>query len=328
MKIVSIFVMFILMVGCSDRTLNEQQIQGSTPGIDSLEELVEVDTQIEEQIAVEEKPTYLISLIDPNTEEIIASISPVDLGFYTDYSSYQQKIELLAKDLARGTESSEGYDQRMHLDQVNEHGDLMEGTPMRVLKESELIERILAVSPEGGNVELPLYLTETGYDRTKFDTLDEVILASYTTYFDSSVIGRTHNINQSSDAISNVVVGVGDYFSFNTTVGPRTKETGYQEALEIINGEFVPGIGGGICQTSSTLFNAVDQIGVSYVERHHHSRDIGYVPKGRDATVSYGTLDFRFQNTSGFPFMIVSTTSENSITVEIRTSQEYAKQID
>lgn len=321
MKALFILVMFLLLVGCTDQS---EHISINSP-IEKDDELVNTETQLEEPVQKEEKnPSYLIHLIDPNTESTITTISTKELGFHTDYANYVKQIELLAKDLARGTESSEGYDKRMFLDYVNERGELVEGTPMLVLKENELIERILAVSPEGGNVELPLYLTETGYDRSEFETLDEVIVASYTTYFDRSVIGRTHNIKRSSDAISKVIVGVGDYFSFNTTVGPRTKETGYQEALEIINGEFVTGIGGGICQTSSTLFNAVDQVGVSYVERHHHSRDIGYVPKGRDATVSYGTLDFRFQNTTGFPFMIVSTTSADSITVEVRTSQEYA----
>ncbi|KGR74933.1 VanW family protein [Ureibacillus sinduriensis] len=320
MKALFILVMFVLLVACTDQTERITE----NPLIEKDDEFVNTEKTLEKPVLEEEKkPSYLIHLIDPNTEETITTISTKELGFHTDYANYVNQIELLAKDLARGTESREGYDRRMVLDFVNEKGELVEGTPMLVLKESELIERILAVSPDGGNVELPLYLTETGYDRTEFDTLDEVIVASYTTYYDSSVSGRAHNIKRSSDAISRVIVGVDDYFSFNTTVGPRTKETGYQEALEIINGEFVTGIGGGICQTSSTLFNAVDQLGVSYVERHHHSRDIGYVPRGRDATVSYGTLDFRFQNTTGIPFMIVSTTSGNSITVEIRTSQEY-----
>ena len=67
---------------------------------------------------------------------------------------------------------------------------------------------------------------------------------------------------------------------------------------------------GGICQTSSTLFNAVDQIPVKFVERHHHSLDVGYVPKGRDATVSYGGLDFRFQNTTDVPFLIKASYSK------------------
>ncbi|MDN4492566.1 VanW family protein [Ureibacillus aquaedulcis] len=327
MKGIFIFIMFAVLVGCSNQTFNEEQSRVNSTGEEKHnedDELVNDETPAKTDLE-EEKPSYLINLIDPNTDEVITSISTKELGFHTDYASYVAQIEQLAKDLARGTETSEGYDQRMLLDRVDEAGELVKGSPMLVLKESELVESILAISPEGGNVELPLYVTETGYKRTEYDTLDDVTVASFTTYFDGSVAGRTHNINQSSDAISKVIVGVGDYFSFNTTVGPRTKETGYQEALEIINGEFVTGIGGGICQTSSTLFNAVDQLGVTYVERHHHSRDIGYVPPGRDATVSYGTLDFRFRNTTDFPFMIVSTTTENSITVEIQTSQDYAQ---
>lgn len=329
----TIFFMCIvfLVAGCIDQsTVKEEVIQNpeeleSSPN--NTEDSNVIESPPEQSETPEEEPSNLINLIDPYTEKTLASISPEELGYNLDYSSYVTQIEQLAKDLAQGSNSTEGYDQRMILDKVNENGELLQGNPMIILKESELVESILAASPNGGEVELPLYTTETGYDRANFNTLDDVMIASYTTYFDSSVVGRTHNIHQSSKAITGVIVGVGDYFSFNTTVGPRTKDTGYQEALEIVNGEFVMGIGGGICQTSSTLFNAVDQLGVTYVERHHHSKAIGYVPKGRDATVSYGTLDFRFQNTIGVPFMIFSTTAEDSITVEIRTSQVYANQI-
>lgn len=83
------------------------------------------------------------------------------------------------------------------------------------------------------------------------------------------------------------------------------------------------GIGGGICQTSSTLFNAVDQLGIRITERHHHSLNIGYVPTGRDATVSYGSLDFKFQNTSGAPFLIKTYYSKGSLTIAITTSHQY-----
>ncbi len=328
----TIFLMLtiIFLAACiNQKNDNEEVIQEEEGAIDIQPEqsIEEQQPTVPENSGPPEQPLQIIDLIDPNTKEIIATISPIELGYDSDYSAYIKAIEELAKDLARGTNGSKGFDQRMLLDKVGEDGELLEGEPMVILKESELVERILAASPNGGDIELPLYITETGYDRTEFEVLDEVVLASYTTYFDSSVVGRTHNINQSSEAISHVIVGAGDYFSFNTTVGPRTIETGYQEALEIINGDFVMGIGGGICQTSSTLFNAVDQLGVSYVERHHHSKEIGYVPRGRDATVSYGTLDFRFQNTTGIPFMIISTTEGDSITVEIRTSQEHANQI-
>lgn len=126
-------------------------------------------------------------------------------------------------------------------------------------------------------------------------------------------------------AINNVIVGIGDIFSFNTIVGPRDVTNGYQEAPEIIKGKLVMGIGGGICQTSSTLFNAVDRLGVKTIERHRHSKDIGYVPKGRDATVSFGGLDYQFKNTTGVPFVIKTYYHPGSLTVQIRTSQEYAE---
>ena len=319
---------FMFLAGCRDNnTPNAEVTSTNTAEIQDVEETADAEGLPKEPI-MEEEVSKEIRLIDPYTKELIASITPEDLGLYTDKLSYETRIKQLAKVLAQGTESKVGYDQRMQLDRINENGELIEGQPMIILKESELVERILAVSSDGGDVELPLYTTETGYNRMEFNTLDEVIISSFTTYFNPADIGRTNNIRQSSEAISNVIVGMGDYFSFNTTVGPRTIETGYQEALEIVNGEFVVGIGGGICQTSSTLFNAVDAVGVTLVERHHHSRHIGYVPKGLDATVSYGTLDFRFQNTTGIPIMITSKTGEDSITVEIRTSQKYADQLE
>ncbi|HWK22343.1 MAG TPA: VanW family protein [Ureibacillus sp.] len=332
-KVLFLFMSFslLLLEACSDETTNKDGLSNeetneseSSPG--KVEEN-EDGKNLPEKDPIQQ-PTNMIQLIDPNTNEIILSLDTDELGYPIDYGSYVKHIEQLAKNLAQGSDANVGYDERMILDKVGPNGNLIQGSPMVILKEKELVEKILAVSPDGGNVELPIYITETGYDRTEYDTLDDVVIASYTTYFDASVVGRSQNIHLSSNAISNVIVGIGDYFSFNTTVGPRTKETGYQEALEIVNGEFVTGIGGGICQTSSTLFNAVDQLGVRYVERHHHSRSIGYVPKGRDATVSYGTLDFRFKNTSTIPFMIYSTTTKDSITVEIRTSSKYAEQLN
>jgi len=166
-------------------------------------------------------------------------------------------------------------------------------------------------------------VTESGYKPEDVAHLGEVVVASYTTYFNSSVTGRNRNIELSAQAIDNVIVGVGDHFSFNTTVGPSDEAHGYQPAQEAINGKLVMGIGGGICQTSSTLFNAVDQLGVDYVEWHHHSVTVGYVPAGRDATVSYGGKDFRFLNTTGAPFLIKPIYGNGSLTVEIRTSKEY-----
>lgn len=269
----------------------------------------------------------LIQLIDPNTNETITTISPQELGYTSNLESYKKEIEQLARDLARGTDTETGYDQTMILDRLDENGEIVKGSPMMILKEAELVEKILAVSNTGGDVELPLYKTETQYLLEDVPYLDEVVVASYTTYFNEADTGRNKNIELSTKAIHNTIVGTGDIFSFNTIVGPRTEETGYQPATEIVNGEFVMGIGGGICQTSSTLFNAVDQVGVKMVERHHHSLPIGYVPAGRDATVSYGSLDFKFENTTGVPLLFTTNYTKNSVTIEVRTAKKYQNQI-
>lgn len=322
-------------VGCTDEKANEREYKETIAQLEQqVDELQEELGQHEkdrekgnEPAESVEQQNGIIQLIDPYTNEVIATFSAKDLGYESDVELYKKEIEQLARELARGTETEAGYDQRMVLDRLSEDGEIVKGSPMIILKEAELVDNILAVSDIGGTVELPLYKTETEYLLEDVPSLDEVVVASYTTYFNESDTGRNKNIELSAKAIHNTIIGNGDIFSFNTMVGPRTEETGYQPATEIVNGEFVMGIGGGICQTSSTLFNAVDQAGVKMVERHHHSIPIGYVPTGRDATVSYGTLDFRFENTTGVPFLITTNTTQNSITIEVRTAKKYENQI-
>lgn len=277
--------------------------------------------------AIEKELPVSIDVIDPFTKEIIRSFVPREMQYDVNEEEFRDELEAWAKDLASGTDEVKGYDQRMVLDRIGTDGQIIKGKPRVILKESELVERVLAAVEKGGTVELPLEVQESQYNPEEAQSLDEVVLASYTTYFDSSVIGRAKNIELSAAAINNVILGVGDIFSYNEVVGPRTVERGYQKAMEIVNKELVEGIGGGICQTSSTLFNAVDQVGVEYVEWHHHSINIGYVPVGRDATVSYGGLDFRFQNKKSVPMLIKAYVNGGSITVEVRTSQANASQL-
>ena len=303
---------FIGLVGCAEKTVTKE----------NLEPLTENNRQnVDEK---EKEKTVILNILEPNTKEVLRTFLPVNMGFGLDDEAYEQEVKKLVRDLARGTDTVPGYDKRMILDKVDNNGQVIKGSPMTVLDESELVEKIMKASVNGGNVELPLYVIASGYKAGDEATLHEELLASYTTYFNSSVAGRKKNIELSAESINNIIVGNEDYFSFNTTVGKRTVENGYQPAPEALNGELVMGIGGGICQTSSTLFNAVDQLQVEYVEKHHHSVTVGYVPEGRDATVSDGGLDFRFQNTTGVPFLIKTVVTGGAITVEVRTSTEYA----
>ncbi|RTQ91934.1 VanW family protein [Lysinibacillus telephonicus] len=265
-----------------------------------------------------------IELIDPVTENVVKTFEREDYRIETEFETYLKEITEWVHSFANGSETKIGYNKPIILDRIDEDGSIIKGKSMVVINEKELVEKIVERLFTGGKIELPLLYIKSGYDAEDVPHLHEVALASYTTYFNGANIGRSKNIELSSIAINNVIVGSGDIFSFNTTVGPRDVTTGYQEAPEIVRGKLVMGIGGGICQTSSTLFNAIDQLDVKTIERHHHSKDVKYVPRGRDATVSFGGLDYRFQNTTGIPLLIKTYYSRGSLTVQIKTSKEYA----
>jgi vancomycin resistance protein YoaR len=319
------------LAGCSEKTLKEEELERKIAELQKQLEMknnskVEAIKRNQEETGKEDQEQadpIVVNVIDPHTKEVIKTFNPVEMGFGTNDEKYKIDIESWVKTLARGTDSQTGYDQRMILDKVGEDGQIIKGVQRIILEEKELWEKVMNASKNGGTIELPLYTTESGYKLEEVPFLGEVLVASYTTFFNSDVVGRTKNIELSSMAINNVIIGVNDIFSFNIMVGPSDAAHGYQQAPEIANGKLVDGIGGGICQTSSTLYNAVDKIGVTYIEKHHHSLTVGYVPKGRDATVSYGGLDFRFQNTTGVPLLVKTIVNKGSLTVEIRTSKKH-----
>lgn len=129
------------------------------------------------------------------------------------------------------------------------------------------------------------------------------VQGDYETWVNGS-FQRHSNIRLASRGINNILLWPGEEFSFNDVVGPRSLERGYLPAPIILLGERSLDYGGGICQVSSTLYNAVEEAGLNIRERHQHSLEVGYVPKGRDATVTYGYLDFRFQNNRDHPIII------------------------
>lgn len=142
------------------------------------------------------------------------------------------------------------------------------------------------------------------------------VLGSYYTFIAGSY-ARFNNIALASKAINNTIVWPGEIFSFNDTVGPRTPERGYMPAPVIIMGSMNLDYGGGVCQVSSTLYNAVSKAGLKIVERHMHSKPIHYVPSGMDATVDYGSLDLKFENDTEGPVIIKSAVKGGKLIVEI-----------
>ena len=128
---------------------------------------------------------------------------------------------------------------------------------------------------------------------------------------------RNTNIALSASALNGRVVHPGETLSFNSCTGQRTGEKGYREAGAIAGGVLVDDTGGGVCQTSSTLFNAVVRADLQIVERYAHSWPSSYVNKGEDATVNWPSLDFVFKNNGDFPVFVVAWYEAQKVTVEI-----------
>ena len=130
------------------------------------------------------------------------------------------------------------------------------------------------------------------------------LLSSFSTKYDVSNTPRTTNLILAMNKLDGVVVAPGEVFSYNKTLGKRTAEAGYKEAGGFAGGRVVQTLAGGICQISSTLYDAAIYANLDIVERHNHMFLAGYVGAGRDATVVYGSLDLKFKNTRKYPIMI------------------------
>lgn len=130
------------------------------------------------------------------------------------------------------------------------------------------------------------------------------LLSNFSTYYSASNVNRTTNLRLAANKINGTVLMPGETFSYNKVVGARTIAAGYKEAPIYVSGEVVDGLGGGICQITSTLYNAVILANLDIVERTNHQFVPSYVKASRDATVVYGALDFKFKNNRNYPIKI------------------------
>lgn len=143
------------------------------------------------------------------------------------------------------------------------------------------------------------------------------LLSSFSTRYDASNYPRTTNLKLAMNKLNGVVVASGETFSYNKTLGKRTAEAGYKEAGGYAGGKVVQTLAGGICQISSTLYDAVIYANLDIVERHNHMFLAGYVGAGKDATVVYGALDFKFKNTRKYPIMIKTSIGNGVAKIDI-----------
>ena len=144
-----------------------------------------------------------------------------------------------------------------------------------------------------------------------------VTRAKFSTDYSTSSDERKHNVELAAKALDKTFIDVGGEFSFNATVGERSERRGYKNAKIIKEGEFADGVGGGVCQVSTTLYNALLLADIKITEFHPHSLAVSYVLPSFDAMVSYGYADLKAKNNTKNPIIIYTETDGNKITVKI-----------
>jgi vancomycin resistance protein YoaR len=147
-------------------------------------------------------------------------------------------------------------------------------------------------------------------------------ISSFTTEMGPSSANRIHNVHLMADYIDGTIVRPGSTFSFNSSVGPRSAERGFREGQMIVGSLLLPAVGGGVCQTATTLFNNAFELGLPIVERHNHSFYISHYPMGRDATVSWGGPDFVFRNDLEHALLIKASYTSSTLTFSFYGTKE------
>jgi vancomycin resistance protein YoaR len=189
------------------------------------------------------------------------------------------------------------------------------GKKLNVEKSLELAIEVVGLKQEE---KIPLVVEEIVPDYTKvyYSRMNNTI-GSFNTTISKGTEGRYNNIKLAANKINGSLIYPGEIFSTNKALGDTTLANGYMLAPIIVNGQLEDGAGGGVCQVSSTLYNAVIFSELEIVERQCHSRPVGYVEKGRDATLAWDYLDFKFKNSTEYPIYIESTVEGNQVNVRI-----------
>lgn len=165
-------------------------------------------------------------------------------------------------------------------------------------------------------IEAPVIITNPEIREAFLKSIDTKV-AEATTSFKTSGVGRSANVGLATDSLNKTLLMPGEQFSFNEIVGERSVERGYQTSKVIINNELVDGIGGGICQVSTTLYHAVMKMGLGFVERMNHTLPSSYSELGQDATVAWDYLDYKFVNTFDYPILIEGYTKNKEIFINM-----------
>ena len=319
--------------------------------------LPDYDTTVIRELAEEYTQIFNESLFDNNLEISESSITivkgtsyaPVTADEVFNFAELSMKRAIEQHDhievrFLPAESAEEGIDlssihSHIHVEPISSTYDMQRGNPKSINYDSvnmgatessagktfdlQEAEENLRNAESGATVVIPVYVLEPELSQEQLrDMLFRDVLAERQAGQGSSS-ARSTNVRLAAAAVNDLVLQPGETFSFNDIVGKRTAENGYQEANAIVNGEFVPTLGGGICQVTSVLYSALLQTDFEIVSRTIHGRMVGYLPGGQDATVAYGNIDFKFKNNSDYPIRLeVITTGAVTVSLKIYGTRE------
>lgn len=243
---------------------------------------------------------------------------PVTVSFHyqVDRQAFLNAMSAPAKAVLK-----EPQDATYILAENGEKVEIIPDQPGQTLDTAQTLERLLDVLPTYNApdpVELFVHEVDAARTAAHLESLRvREPVSTFSTDISTSIPNRLHNIKLAADALDGTLIEPDKEFSFNSVVGPANAAQGYISAPVIVAGEMVEGIGGGVCQVSSTLYNAILLADLSIAERRNHSLMVGYVPPGLDATIAHGWIDLRFLNDRNHAVWIRTFVAGNRLIIKL-----------
>lgn len=245
-----------------------------------------------------------------------------DLKFTYNYKVLDELIEKIKKDVNKEPVNATLNINGEKIKVVSEKkGEELQSDKLK----SEILSKMNLKS--GQDIQIPMKVVNAKITSGQISSINSKISEFSTEYGSMSSDERANNIMLATQSVNGKILMPGDTFSFNNVVGERTAQRGYEAAPVIIGDKVDSGLGGGICQVSTTLYNAVIRANIKSTERTHHTLPSHYVKLGMDATVDYGSLDYKFKNTLKYPIYIEGDASGGMISFNIYSNKSLANVI-
>lgn len=246
-----------------------------------------------------------------------------DKDYKFDITLNEKYIDKIIKDI-----SSENNKRCIEPKVIIDNGKISykEGLNGKLIDEKDLLNNIeRSIGIKDININIKYKEEKPSISINDLKQVNSKISTYTTTYSDGG--GRGKNIELAAKKIDDIILMPGDEFSYEKAMGDITLEAGFFYAPVISNGELKNGIGGGVCQVSSTLYNTQLKAGILPTERRNHSKAVSYVPRGLDATLATGSIDYKFKNDYDYPIVINTSAENGKLTIEFWSNRKALKGI-